>query len=230
MSSYSVYEHICPNGKIYIGITARKPETRWGKCGIGYKAHNKHFYSAILKYGWDNIEHKILFSGISKEEACKIEKTLIKRYKSNDRNFGYNKSTGGESPSAGVHRVISEETRKKISETQKGKVIPPEIIKKMHDNRKGWKNPEEVRQKISNATKIPVIQYDLEHNIIKEYESILCASIETNVAKQNICKCCKGERQRAGGFIWEYKIAGSSHKKKRTTFTENGIRTQHKVL
>ena len=38
--TYSVYEHICPNGKRYIGITSRNPKLRWGKNGIGYKYHN----------------------------------------------------------------------------------------------------------------------------------------------------------------------------------------------
>lgn len=37
------------------------------------------------------------------------------------------------------------------------------------------------------------------------YGSILEASIKTGVQKQNICKCCKGERKTAGGFIWKYR-------------------------
>lgn len=32
---YSVYKHTCPNNKVYIGITSRKPEKRW-KNGYGY--------------------------------------------------------------------------------------------------------------------------------------------------------------------------------------------------
>ena len=29
LNCYTVYEHIAPNGKKYIGITRRKPEYRW---------------------------------------------------------------------------------------------------------------------------------------------------------------------------------------------------------
>ena len=29
MGLYSVYKHTAPNGKVYIGITSRKPEYRW---------------------------------------------------------------------------------------------------------------------------------------------------------------------------------------------------------
>ena len=34
---YTVYMHICPNGKKYIGITKQKPIKRWGYNGINYK-------------------------------------------------------------------------------------------------------------------------------------------------------------------------------------------------
>lgn len=61
---YTVYMHITPSGKRYIGITCRKPEYRWNN-GKGYEA-NEHFYSAINKYGWDNIKHVIVLSGVSR--------------------------------------------------------------------------------------------------------------------------------------------------------------------
>ena len=49
------------NGKMYIGITSRTPEARWGNNGSQYtKAKNPCFYNAIQKYGWDNFEHIIL--------------------------------------------------------------------------------------------------------------------------------------------------------------------------
>ena len=73
---YTVYMHICPNNKKYIGITGQEVERRWNH-GEGY-SHQRLFYRAILKYGWDNIEHKILFTNLSKQEACTKEINLIK--------------------------------------------------------------------------------------------------------------------------------------------------------
>ena len=75
---YSVYQHInVINNKKYIGITKQVPENRWGNEGINYK-NSPRFYNAILKYGWDNFIHEILYTNLTKEEACKKEIELIK--------------------------------------------------------------------------------------------------------------------------------------------------------
>ena len=42
----------------------QEPEKRWGANGCNYKS-SPHFYSAIQKYGWDNFEHNILFTGLN---------------------------------------------------------------------------------------------------------------------------------------------------------------------
>lgn len=73
---YTLYKHTTKSGKVYIGITSRKPEYRW-RNGKAYK-NNKYFYNAILKYGGNNIKHEILLTGLSKEKAEWWEKKLIK--------------------------------------------------------------------------------------------------------------------------------------------------------
>ena len=93
MNSYTVYAHKnIINQKFYIGITSQKPENRWGKNGQNYKLQPK-FYNAILKYGWNNFEHLILYVNLCKEEACLKEQTLIKEYNSIEN--GYNIALGG---------------------------------------------------------------------------------------------------------------------------------------
>ena len=92
---YCVYMHTNKlNNKKYIGITCRPVEVRW-RDGKGYKL-NRHFWSAIQKYGWDNFIHEILALNLSKEEAQKLEVELISVYNTTDKNFGYNVSIGGE--------------------------------------------------------------------------------------------------------------------------------------
>ena len=67
MNNYKVYIHKFPNGKAYIGITRQEPKIRWGG-GNGY-VRNEYMHRAIKKYGWENIEHIILFDGLSEEDA-----------------------------------------------------------------------------------------------------------------------------------------------------------------
>lgn len=88
---YLIYAHNFPNGKKYIGIT-RNAEKRW-KNGEGYKSQSK-IYNAIQSYGWENIEHEILVSGLEKEQAEKLEQILIQAYDSIED--GYNTAIGGQ--------------------------------------------------------------------------------------------------------------------------------------
>lgn len=93
--SYLVYRHTnLVNNKIYIGITQQNAEKRWSR-GHGYQ-RQPHFRDAIKKYGWNNFKHEVLFDNLSKEEAIEKEIELIAKYKSNDREYGYNISKGGE--------------------------------------------------------------------------------------------------------------------------------------
>ena len=75
-NNFTVYCHISPNGKKYVGITAQEPEVRWNN-GLGYKHRNPHFWRAIQKYGWNNIEHIVLANNLSKVWACQLEQIFI---------------------------------------------------------------------------------------------------------------------------------------------------------
>lgn len=105
---YFVYKHTAPNGKIYIGITSNAPEKRFQN-GNGY-AGNPYFSNAIKKYGWNNIRHEILFSGLEKSEAEEKERSIIRSLNSSNRDYGYNIDLGGTCPGR-----CSNETRAKIS-------------------------------------------------------------------------------------------------------------------
>lgn len=159
---YKLYIHTNKsNGKKYIGITSKKKaEYRWAN-GYGYRP-NKHFYSAIEKYGWDGFNHEILFDGLTKDEAEQLEIELIAKYKTTDREYGYNRDNGGNT--IGTH---SDETRKKLSITHIGDKHPMygkkhtlEARLKMSENTKGSKHPlygkhhtEETKEKIRNSKK-----------------------------------------------------------------------------
>lgn len=133
-SNYSLYKHTFPNGKVYIGITSQPLEKRFEN-GRGYKQCPK-MHNAILKYGWNNVEHELLMTGLTKPQAEQAEIETIAFYNSVEN--GYNTDHGGNC--AGTHSI---ETRKKISDGNKGKKKPAtEARKKMlSEMNKGAKNP-----------------------------------------------------------------------------------------
>ena len=93
-NNYIVYMHKNKiNGKIYIGITKQLFKKRCGNNGEQYKKQS--FYKAIIKYGWDNFEHIILYEKLTQKEAEQKEIELINYYKSNNKKYGYNIDKGG---------------------------------------------------------------------------------------------------------------------------------------
>ena len=51
-----------------------------------------------------------------------------------------------------------------------------------------------------------VLQYDLDNNFIKRWESIANAEKELKIPHCNIVACLKGRRKYAGKYIWKYAI------------------------
>ena len=73
-NNYSVYQHVTPDGMYYFGQT-NNIKRRWRNNGAGYKGTALQPY--IEKFGWDNIQHIVLFENQSKENALSIEDSLI---------------------------------------------------------------------------------------------------------------------------------------------------------
>ena len=49
-----------------------------------------------------------------------------------------------------------------------------------------------------------VLQFNLEGNFIKEWESQAEVSRQLGISQGNIGACCRNERKQAGGFRWEF--------------------------
>lgn len=54
-------------------------------------------------------------------------------------------------------------------------------------------------------TKYKVLQYDLEGNLIKEWNNLREIVMNTDYDKSNIMYCCQGKYKTAYGFKWVYK-------------------------
>ena len=78
---------------------------------------------------------------------------------------------------------------------------------KKRAERKRWFYDElSVKFKENNpAIKIPVIQMNLDGEIIREWESIKEAIETLGYKSSHICECCKNKRKTSNGFRWKYK-------------------------
>lgn len=60
-------------------------------------------------------------------------------------------------------------------------------------------------QRIAEKNNKPILQFDLDGNFIKEYESITQASKELNNSLNNISQCCLGRSRTSKGYIFRFK-------------------------
>ena len=207
--SYTVYMHLFPNGKRYIGITGQKPTARWRVNGNGYKPQGL-MWKAITKYGWENIQHIIIAENLTVKQAGELEKTLIAQYKTNNKDYGYNQSIGGENAPIGVKR--SDETRLKLSIAHKGHIpatkgthLSEEQKQHLRAINLGKKLPEDVKRKISEKNKgqkpttlaIKRAKEACNKAVVfietgTIYESAITASKATGYTASNIGAHCRG--------------------------------------
>ena len=138
------------NGKLYIGQHRCKYEEQFTD---GYLGSGHAFTNALKKYGKDNFERIIIEYANSPEELNALEAKYVDEEVMNNPMF-YNLKTGGNQNS-----VLSAEVRKKLSnalkgnKNPKGKIVSEETRKKLSERFKGRKISEETRLKISKTRK-----------------------------------------------------------------------------
>lgn len=104
------------------------------------------------------------------------------------------KMRGENSPFYGKH--LSEEHKKKLSESHKGKTLSEEHKKKISESHKGKDNP--------NAKSI--LMYDKEGNFIRRFDCTRDTNEYFNKknAHTNVSRCLRGMNKTAYGFAFKY--------------------------
>ena len=186
------------NGKKYVGqVTTKRFKARqnkWNNLNLPYAGNVIN--NARKKYGIDAFDFEIL-KECEDEELNKWEMYFIKELNTKVP-YGYNMTDGGDGCPGYIH---SEETKKKISESHKGKKHP----------NYGKHRSEETRKKISEARtngkkSKPVLQINKDTNeIITEYPSLREVERQTGFNNSSISQCCRGKYKTCGGFKWQYK-------------------------
>ena len=191
---YTVYVHIFPNNKKYVGVTKQSLEKRFGKNGNGYRA--SMMQEAISQFGWENITHKVLKENLTYEQAVKWEQHYIKKYKTNDYEYGYNKNKGGafsKNPKSYIHKNTP--NRQKWYDKQKNTPLSEETKRKMKD---------------AHAKRLNryICQYE-DDNLIKKWNTANEIQVSLGYSRAWILICCdyneKGKPyKKAYNYIWKY--------------------------
>jgi hypothetical protein len=136
------------NNKIYVGVHSTKTEED------GYLGSGLNLKRAIKKYGKENFQRRILHYCLTEQQAYEIEIQIVDECFV-ARKDTYNLCVGGN----GGAKIFTEETKKKMSESAKGKSRSEEYLKNMSISQKGNTNckgrilSNETKKKISNSHK-----------------------------------------------------------------------------
>lgn len=213
---YTIYLLTSPSGKKYCGYTSQSVNHRWDN-GNGYKKCPA-IWHAIQKYGWDSFKKEIIFQTENQNLAFEKEKEIISKLHLQNPNYGYNIDKGGR-PHGGAD-FLTDEGRKKISETHKKLWADPIYREHMIEQRKKHPPSKECREKgVKAAAELrrgktpqnakPVIQLDKDTNlIINTYISATHAAkavMGEETGCSNILNVCKGKRKTAYGYKWRFK-------------------------
>lgn len=208
-NSYKIYKHTFPNGKVYIGMTFQEVKYRW-RGGAGYN-NQPVMKRAIKKYGWNNIQHEILFENLTKEEAENIERKLIKEQKTNNKKYGYNLDNGGKHAGR-MSKESIEKMRNSLKNSPynwKGRHHTEEAKQKLRAKRLGALNgmygkhyTEEERIKRSIAVRkgkakitTNVAMCDMNNNILQIFSGVNETARQTKISPMVISKCCRGHQK-----------------------------------
>lgn len=202
------------NGKSYIGksknLKVRLRAHHTQPFNRNNDMYNSLIYTAIRTYGIENFSFDIL-EYCSEEKLNEREKYWISYY----HTFiqlpncnGYNMTVGGETN-------IFKKTYDRdliLSLWNEGK-SHTEIKEITYCTRQTLTNildelnisPNERRRRGAQYKARPILQYNLQEELIQEYVSINEASRQTSIPTSNLARACQGKLKTAGGYIWKYK-------------------------
>ena len=91
--------------------------------------------------------------------------------------------------------------------TRKGNCNNPLTKQHQSNAHKGENNPLYGKFGKYNPKSKAVVQYDLQGNLIAEFEGLRDAERQTGISHENISSCCRGKTKTTHGYIFSYKTA-----------------------
>ena len=224
------------NGKLYFGITENDFDTRYNG-NIAKYTHNEHLKHSIEKYGIENFEIDEEFDVVyTEDDLWDLEDMYICLYNTLDEHYGYNKQrSGSKHKGHGKHseeskkkmsenhadfsgekhpnwgKPLSDETKCKISEAQRGnkhwnygkrgketpmygKKHSDETKAKIGEAQKGKPKSNKHKTKISQALSVAVVCLTTS----EVFDSVKKGAEWCNGYTSHIGNCCKGKLKTSG--------------------------------
>ena len=132
------------NQKCYVGKTIKTLEKRWH--GHIYSTNNSYFHRAIHKHGKESFILNILLESDDDNILKQWEIWWIKAFQSNNKEFGYNRTVGGDGVIGHKHSI---ETKIKIGAYSKIRQWTLEQNRKRSETLKGHSFSKETLLKIT---------------------------------------------------------------------------------
>jgi group I intron endonuclease len=198
MKLIGIYKITSPTDKIYIGQSGDVYK-RWSSYFKLNCVDQPKLYRSLIKYGIDSHIFEI------------IEECIIEQLDEKEIYWGlyYNSLNEGLNCRLGNGRgICSEETKTKIGNKQrgisknKGRKSPNKgnLYVMSEDTKNKMKKP----KSYSNKRFKSIIQYDLENNFIKKWDSIKEAAMYIGTDSGTLCQCLKGKIPTVKKYIWKY--------------------------
>ena len=230
-----IYKITSPSGKIYIGQTTNFSK-RKSYYKNGAKPYQVRIYNSLQKYGYDAhtiefIEECLVQNLNQKERHWQDlydvigENGLNCRLTATNDKSGFLSELSKNKLSIAKKKVVidgewrekfaynwsgknhSEETKRKMSDSAKGKKKTLEHISKLPQNQKGYKSKPrsqefKLNQKLFNGKSKAIFQYDKNNVLINQFISVAEAKRQTSI--KTINSAVLGKTKSAGGFKWSY--------------------------
>jgi group I intron endonuclease len=209
-----IYKVTCTiTNEVYIGATGRSIEER--KQNHEQKAEKgvgSYFQNAIATYGPDAFTWEQIDTANSVDELAQKERTYVFKFKSFEQ--GFNGDQGG-----GLQKSIHQYGIDKSYLNTFGSL--EQAAEAVDGKEKSISNAclgynvtyrgcywsyikNDSYAGIPDRRKKKVTQFTLLGNTIANFHSVAEASRKTGISKTSISRCCRGEREQTGGFIWKY--------------------------
>jgi group I intron endonuclease len=216
-----IYKITSPNNRIYIGqsVNIKKRFISYKRMYVKNEGQTR-LHRSFLKYGVNNHKFELVCECIESELNnyeryyqelfnCLNDGLNCRLTKTNDRSGSVSKETLLKMSIASMGNTHwegkkhTQETKDKIKLANTGRKFSEEVNKS-----KGRKGRESNRKGIfseNNPRSIKVLQFDLNDNLIKEWNCLMDIRRELDYHIGNVSSCLKGNLKTYKKFKWQYK-------------------------